>query len=156
MKFEEKHIPDQKLAVINYKGPIEDMDILVAKLMGWVEEKEITVSGEPFIIYYSPRHEVGKRDDVVFDVGIVLGPDEDPIKTDLIRIVDLFEHNVLAGFHEGSTDSIMDTYEKIVDFSVANGYDIIGSPTEILIRSKYNEDDENLYLTEIRVPIIKK
>lgn len=156
MDCEEKHIPDQKLAVINYKGPIEDMDVLVAKLMGWVEEEEISVKGEPFIIYYSPRHEVKKDNDVVFDVGIVLDDEEDPDKTDLIRIVDLFEHNVLAGVHEGDTDSIMDTYEKIVDFSIENGYDIIGSPTELLIKSKYNEDEVDNYLTEIQVPIIKK
>ncbi|WP_303247365.1 GyrI-like domain-containing protein [uncultured Methanobrevibacter sp.] len=156
MECEEKQIPDQKLAVINYKGPIEDMDVLVAKLMGWVEEEEINVSGEPFIIYYSPRHEVGNGDDVVFDVGIVLDEEEDPAKTDLIRIVDLFEHNVLTGVHKGNTDSIMDTYEKIVDYSIANGYDIIGSPTEILIKSKYNEDEVDNYLTEIQVPIIKR
>lgn len=156
MKIEEKHIPDQKLAVINYKGPIEDMDVLVSKLMGWVEEEEVNVVGEPFVIYYSPRHEVGNGEDVVYDVGIVLDVEEDPLKTDLIRIVDLFEHNVLTGIHEGSINSIMDSYEKIVDFSLNNDYDIIGSPTELLIRSKYNEDDENNYLTEIQVPIIKK
>lgn len=153
MNFEEKHIPDQKLAVINYKGPIEDMDILVAKLMGWVEEEEVDIVGEPFIIYYSPRHEVGSGEDVVFDVGVVLDCDAD--KTDLIRIVDLFEHDVLTATHQGDTDSIMDTYEKLVDFSIANSYDIIGSPTEILIKSKYNEDNVDNYLTEIQVPIIK-
>lgn len=156
MDIEEKHIPDHKLAVINYKGPIDDMDVLVAKLMGWVEEEEINVVGEPFIIYYSPRHEVGNGLDVVFDVGIILGDEEDPDKTDLIRIVDLFEHNVLAATHKGDTDSIMETYEKVVDFSLDNGYDIIGSPTELLIKSKYNEDDVDNYLTEIQVPIIKR
>ena len=32
MEHEIKIIPDQKLAIINYKGPIEDLDILVSKL----------------------------------------------------------------------------------------------------------------------------
>ena len=32
MEHEIKIIPDQKLAVINYKGPIEDLDLLVSKL----------------------------------------------------------------------------------------------------------------------------
>ncbi|MCF0226175.1 MAG: GyrI-like domain-containing protein [Methanobrevibacter sp.] len=155
MEIQEKHIPDNKLAIINYKGPIEDMDVLLAKLMGWIEEEEITVEGQPFIIYYSPRHEVGNGEDVVYDVGIVLGEDEDPDKTELIRIVDLFEHNVLAGIHKGPTDSIMDTYEKIVNYATSNSYDIIGSPTEVLIKSKYNEDNKDNYITEIRVPIIK-
>ena len=71
MEHEIKIIPDQKLAVINYKGPIEDLDILVSKLMGWVEAEEIEVEGEPFVVYYSPRHEVNEGD-AVYDVGIVI------------------------------------------------------------------------------------
>ena len=41
MESEVKLIPEQKLGVINYKGPIEDLDILVSKLMGWVDAEEI-------------------------------------------------------------------------------------------------------------------
>ena len=41
MDYEVKVIPEQKLGVINYKGPIEDLDILVSKLMGWVDAEEI-------------------------------------------------------------------------------------------------------------------
>jgi hypothetical protein len=41
MESEVKVIPDQKLGVINYKGPIDDLEILMAKLMGWVDAEEI-------------------------------------------------------------------------------------------------------------------
>lgn len=64
MDSEVKIIPDQKLAVINYKGPIEDLDILVSKLVGWVDAEEIKTNGEPFIVYYSPRHDVNEGDAV--------------------------------------------------------------------------------------------
>ncbi len=43
MDFECKKVPDQKLAVINYKGPITDMDVLVSKLLGWAESEEIKI-----------------------------------------------------------------------------------------------------------------
>ena len=33
MESEVKVIPDQKLAVINYKGPISDLEILISKLI---------------------------------------------------------------------------------------------------------------------------
>ena len=155
MDFETKKIPDQKLAVINFKGPIEDMDVLVAKLMGWVENDEIEIEGQPFIIYYSPRHKVNEGD-AVFDVGIVVGEDSESYGEDLIRIVDLFEHEVLAGIHEGSYENIMDSYEQLVDYAQNNGLEIIGSPKEVLIKSKYNADDPESYLTEIQLPIIKK
>lgn len=152
MDSEVKIIPDQKLAVINYKGPIEDLDILVSKLVGWVDAEEIKTNGEPFIVYYSPRHDVNEGD-VVFDVGIVL--EEDVDEKDIIRVVDLFEHKVLSGRHYGSIDNILDTYKELVEISQKNNYDIIGSPKEVLIKSFYNCDDEKEFVTEIQLPIIE-
>lgn len=152
MEHEVKVIPDEKLAVINYKGPIEDLDILVSKIMDWVESEEIEVLSEPFIVYYSPRHEVNQGD-AVFDVGIVLKDDAD--EKDIIRVVDMVEHKVLSGIHEGSADSIMDSYAELVDIAQKNNYDIIGSPKEVLIKSFYNWDNEEEFLTEIQLPIIE-
>ena len=76
MEHEIKIIPDQKLAVINYKGPIDDLDILISKLAGWVDAEDVETEGDPFIVYYSPRHEVNDGDGV-FDVGIVIRNDAD-------------------------------------------------------------------------------
>ena len=152
MEHEIKIIPDQKLAVINYKGPIGDLDILVSKLMGWVEAEEVEADGEPFIIYFSPRHEVNDGD-AVYDVGIVIKEDAD--EKDIIRVVDMVEHKMLCGLHKGPTDNILDTYEKLVEVSQANNYDIIGSPKEVLVKSFHNCDNENEFITEIQLPIIE-
>ena len=152
MEHEIKIIPDQKLAVINYKGPIDDLDILVSKLMGWVEAEEVEADGEPFIIYFSPRHEVNDGD-AVYDVGIAIKDDAD--EKDIIRVVDMVEHKMLCGLHKGPTDNILDTYEKLVEVSQANNYDIIGSPKEVLVKSFHNCDNENEFITEIQLPIIE-
>ena len=48
MQIQDKIIPDQKIAVINYKGPISDLEVLLSKLMDWVETEEIKTIGEPF------------------------------------------------------------------------------------------------------------
>ena len=152
MEHEIKIIPDQKLAVINYKGSIGDLDILVSKLMGWVEAEEVEADGEPFIIYFSPRHEVNEGD-AVYDVGIAIKEDAD--EKDIIRVVDMVEHKMLCGIHEGPTDNILDTYEKLVEVSQANNYDIIGSPKEVLVKSFHNCDDEKEFITEIQLPIIE-
>ncbi len=152
MESDVKVIPDEKLAVINYKGPIDDLEVLISKIMGWVEAEEIEVLSEPFVVYYSPRHDVN-NDDVVFDVGIVLKDDED--EKDIIRVVDMVEHKVLSGIHEGSTDNILDTYSELVDVAQNNNYDIIGSPKEILIKSFHNCDNEKDFITEIQLPIIE-
>ncbi len=152
MQIQDKIIPDQKIAVINYKGPISDLDVLLSKLMGWVETEEIKTIGEPFIIYYSPRHSVGQGD-AVFDVGIAVEGDA-PAK-DIIKTADLFEHGVLSGLHKGSIDNILDSYDTMVKVAKENNYDIIGSPTEVLLKNIHNTDNEEEYITEIRLPIIK-
>ena len=152
MEHEVKVIPDQKLGVINYKGPIADLEILMAKLMGWVDAEEIETEGEPFIVYFSPRHEVNQGD-AVYDVSIAIKDDAD--EKDMIRVVDMIEHKVLAGKHFGTTENILDTYAKLVDVAQENHYDIIGSPKEVLIKSFFNCDDESEFVTEIQLPIIE-
>lgn len=152
MDYEVKIIPEQTLGVINCKTPIEDLDIFLSMLMGWVEANEIETDGEPFIVYFSPRHEVNQGD-VVYDVSIAIkgSPDE----TDKIRVVDMIENKVLAGRHFGPTDDILDTYAKLVEVAQANHYDIIGSPKEVLIKGIHNCNDEKDFITEIQLPIIE-
>ncbi|MBR3139730.1 MAG: GyrI-like domain-containing protein [Methanobrevibacter sp.] len=152
MESEVKVIPDQKLAVINYKGPISDLEILISKLMGWVDAENIDVDGEPFIVYFSPRHEVNNGD-AVFDVSIAINQDAD--EQDIIRVVDMLEHKVLSGKHIGATDNILDTYAELVEIAQENHYDIIGSPKEILIKNFFNCEDEKDFITEIQLPIIE-
>ena len=41
MDYEVKVIPEQKLGVINCKTPIEDLEIFLSILMGWVDAEEI-------------------------------------------------------------------------------------------------------------------
>ena len=152
MDYEVKMIPEQKLGVINCKTPIDDLGIFLSILMDWVDTEEIVTDGEPFIVYFSPRHEVGQGD-VVYDVSIPLKGDPD--ETDRIRVVDMIENKVLAATHYGSTDTIMDTYAKLVEVAQENHYDIIGSPKEVLIKGLHNCDNEDEYITEIQLPIIE-
>ena len=152
MDYEVKMIPEQKLGVINCKTPIEDLGIFLSILMDWVDTEEIVTDGEPFIVYFSPRHEVGQGN-VVYDVSIPLKGDPD--ETDRIRVVDMIENKVLAATHYGSTDTIMDTYAKLVEVAQENHYDIIGSPKEVLIKGLHNCDNEDEYITEIQLPIIE-
>ena len=152
MESEVKVIPEQKLGVINYKGPISDLEILVSKLMGWVDAEEIEYEGEPFVVYFSPRHEVNQGE-AVYDVSLVIKEDAD--EKDMIRVVDMIENKVLSGIHYGSVDNIMDTYAELVEIAQANHYDIIGSPKEVLVKNFHNCDDENDFVTEIQLPIIE-
>lgn len=152
MDYEVKIIPEQKLGVINCKTPIEELGIFLSMLMGWIDAEDIKTDGEPFIVYFSPRHEVGQGD-VVYDVSIPVK--DDPDETERIRVVDMIENKVLAGKHYGPTENIMDTYAQLVEVAQTNNYDIIGSPKEVLIKNFHNCDDEKEFITEIQLPIIE-
>ena len=152
MDYEVKVIPEQKLGVINCKTPIEDLGVFLSILMDWVDTEDIEPDGDPFIVYFSPRHEVNQGD-VVYDVSIPIKQDAE--ETDRIRVVDMIENKVLSGMHYGSTENIMDTYAVLVEVAQANNYDIIGSPKEVLIKNFYNCDDEKDFITEIQLPIIE-
>ena len=152
MDYEVKVIPEQKLGVINCKTPIEDLGVFLSILMDWVDTEDIETDGDPFIVYFSPRHEVNQGD-VVYDVSIPIKQDAE--ETDRIRVVDMIENKVLRGMHYGSTENIMDTYAELVEVAQTNNYDIIGSPKEVLIKNFYNCDDEKDFITEIQLPIIE-
>ena len=102
MDYEVKVIPEQKLGVINCKTPIEDLGVFLSILMDWVDTEDIETDGDPFIVYFSPRHEVNQGD-VVYDVSIPIKQDAE--ETDRIRVVDMIENKVLSGMHYGSTES---------------------------------------------------
>ena len=152
MDYEVKVIPEQKLGVINCKTPIEDLGVFLSILMDLVDTEDIETDGDPFIVYFSPRHEVNQGD-VVYDVSIPIKQDAE--ETDRIRVVDMIENKVLSGMHYGSTENIMDTYAELVEVAQTNNYDIIGSPKEVLIKNFYNCDDEKDFITEIQLPIIE-
>ena len=154
MEIVEKTIEDQKVAIMNYKGSLNDMEILIGKLSGWVEVEEIETVGNLFAIFYNnPR--TAKENEVVYDVGIPINPELDPDETEIIRIVNIIEHKVLSGIHNGSLDNIQDTYNIMAEYSIENKYDIIGSPKEVYIKNKYEVDNEEDMITEIQLPVIK-
>lgn len=154
MEIVEKTIEDQKVAIMNYKGSLNDMEVLIGKLSGWVEVEEIETVGNLFAIFYNnPR--TAKENEVVYDVGIPINPELDPDETEIIRIVNIIEHKVLSGIHKGSLDNIQDTYNIMAEYSIENKYDIIGSPKEVYIKNKYEVDNEEDMVTEIQLPVIK-
>ena len=154
MEIREKTIEDQKVAIMNYKGSLNDMEVLISKLTGWVEVEEIETIGDLFAIFYNNPRTV-KENEVVYDLGIPTNPELDPDETEEIRIVTIIEHKVLSGIHNGSLDNIQETYNTMAEYSIENKYDIIGSPKEVYIKNKFEVENEEDMITEIQLPVIK-
>lgn len=156
MDIIEKTINDEKIAIINHKGSINDMETLISQLSSWVEDKELTTEGDVFAIFYNNPRRVDKNA-VVYDLGIPINKEEaeDLIDEGNIRIVDILEHKVLSGIHEGPLSTIQESYNKMAEYSIENKYDIIGSPKEVYIIKYFEVEDEKDMITEIQLPVIK-
>ncbi|MCQ2977099.1 MAG: GyrI-like domain-containing protein [archaeon] len=156
MEIKEKTIEEQKIAIINYKGSLKDMEILMSKLLTWIDVKEVDTEGELFAIFYNNPRTVNENE-VVYDLGIPINKEqgEDLIDEDIYRIVDILEHKVLSGIHKGSLETIQESYTKMAEYSQENNYDIIGSPKEVYIKKYFEVEDENEIITEIQLPVIK-
>ncbi len=153
MEIEDKIVEEQRLAIINYIGNVKDMGILIAKLLAWAEVKKVEVIGNPFSIYFtSPQNT--DPEEMVYDMGIPISKDTELSEEGEIKVVELLEHRVLSTIHKGSYEILNQTYEKMVEYSIKNNYDIIGSPKEVYINSPH-EVPENELLTEIQFPVIK-
>ncbi len=153
MKIEDKIIEEEKLAIINYKGPVEDMEILLSKLTTWVEVNEIEVNGPPFAMYYTTPGSVAP-DEMIYDMGIPIAIDSEIEGNDEINVVELLEHRVLSTVHKGSYNTLSESYNEMVEYSIKNNYDIIGSPKEIYFNNPHEVSEDEL-ITEIQFPVIK-
>jgi len=153
MEIEDKIIEDSKLAIINYKGNVEDMGILLGKLLAWAEINEIQVTGAPFAIYYTMPENTA-AEEMIYDMGIPVSQEVELSDEDEIKVVELIEHRVLSIVHKGSYNNLPNSYKEMVEYSIKNNYDIIGSPKEIYFNSPHDVPEEEL-LTEIQFPVIK-
>ena len=153
MKIDDKIIGDERLAIIRHKGNVEDMGILLGKLMAWAENNKIQVTGAPFAIYYTSPENTAPEE-MVYDMGIPVSEKAELSEKGEIIVVDLLEHRVLYTKHKGSYKDLPKSYKEMVDYSIKNNYDIVGSPKEIYFNSPHEVSEEEL-LTEIQFPVIK-
>lgn len=153
MKIKDKIISDSRLAIINYKGNVEDMGILLGKLMAWAEVNKIQVIGAPFAMYYTSPENTAPEE-MIYDMGIPVAEDTELSEEGEIKVVDLLEHRVLSLTHKGPYKDLSNDYKEMVEYSIKNNYDIIGSPKEIYYNSPHEVPEEEL-ITEIQFPVIK-
>lgn len=150
MEIKEKTIPAQQMALINHKGLEEDIVPLTEEIMIWAAAEEVEVAGPPFLINYpTAQADPGYK---IFDVGYPI-KSETAVDKDKIKVVELLEHKVLSCVYDGPRSDIKKAYDAMVEYSIENKYDIIGSPKEVLLTYDYDLNADDL-ITEIQFPVI--
>jgi AraC family transcriptional regulator len=151
LKIEEKIVEEEQLALITRIGLLEEMDEVMDEVKTWIEDNEVEVAGPPFAIYYT-NHQKNPDEKFKFDVGY-------PVVGDLessgnVMVVSLLEHTVVYSIFKGPYSKLSEVYAAMVEFVLANNYDVIGSPKEIYHNSPEDVPAGDL-LTEVQFPVIK-
>ena len=78
------------------------------------------------------------------------------IEVDGVKFLEIPEVEVVSIYHKGSYSNLRESYDIILKFIEANGYQIIDNVRECYIDGCWNKENEEDYLTEIQFPVIKR
>lgn len=150
MKFEKKNISSQQVAFIKHIGHVEEMGMIIGKLMELIYKNNIQVLGGPFSIYYTDPSMVNP-DEMVYDIAIPIAENV-KIEDNEVKVKTLPETHVIATIHKGDYKNLNETYQGVWNYIVENKYEASGPPLEIYLNSPEDVSQDEL-LTEIQFPI---
>jgi AraC family transcriptional regulator len=149
MNFEKKIVETEKAALIKHVGTVEEMGLVLEKLMKWVSEENVKVIGAPFSLYYTDPSMV-EPDEMVYDMGIPIANDVEGNND--IKIKEIPKHTVISSIHKGKYTTLTETYMGIWQYIEENKYVPNGVPKEIYLNNPQEVSPEEL-LTEVQFPI---
>lgn len=152
MDIVEKKIGKRQVAYISYKGPFDEIPVLMGEVVGFIMAKGLQMMGPPFGIYYNSPQEV-PVEELMYEVGMPISGEA--AEEGRVKIKTVQEQLVLSAVHKGPYNEVGMVYGAIAQYAYQNGYEIIGPPMEIYL-SDPNETPENELLTECTFPVIKK
>jgi len=152
MEIKEKKTPERQVAYIHYKGPYEDIPILLGEVVGFVMARGMMIMGPPFGVYFNSPQEV-PVEKLQFEVGIPFkGETEEEGR---VKIKTEPEQLVLYTVYKGPYSEAGKAIGALAEYAYKNGYEIIGPPKETYL-SDPNETPESDLLTEMCFPVMKK
>lgn len=78
------------------------------------------------------------------------------ISNETIRFEQLKPVNAVCIYHKGTYDKLPDAYHFMMDYIEKNNLQIVEPPRERYIDGMWNKENQEDWLTEIQVPVIKK
>jgi effector-binding domain-containing protein len=123
---------------------------LFTELIGHLHEQGVFKFDYCAAIWHDPEY---KESEV--DGEAVIGIDHPLPETKRIRVSDLPAYDTVACIiHHGSYRTLNNSYQRLLPWIEANGYQIIDPPREFYIQHGPEQDNES-YVTEIQFPIQK-
>lgn len=154
MEITEKRIKKERVAYIPYKGSYDKIPELMAELAQWLVDKKFKMTGLVYGTYFNTPEEVSEEK-LQYEIGFGFEGQINTMKEGKIGIKEIPEHTVLAAMHKGPYTEIGPIIHAVIDFAVANNYDIVGPISEAYLNDPMETPEEEL-LTEVRIPVIKR
>ncbi len=152
MEIKEKKLGKRQVAYIAYKGPYEEIPVLMGEVVGFIMAKGLQMMGPTYGIYFNSPQEVSVEE-LKYEIGMPFEGEAE--EEGRVKIKKVPEQLVLSSIHKGPYSECGMVLGKIAQYAYKNGYEIIGPPMEIYL-SDPNETPENELLTEISFPVMKK
>lgn len=127
----------------------EDLASAYAQVVGFIESQGLTPSGPPLTVNHLWEDNVYE-----FQAGMPIAeaPEEAVAADSPVQIGTTYGGKAVRAVHRGSYDSMPETYEKLMAYMAAHGYEYSGSPWDIWISDPETTPEEDL-ITHIHFPL---
>lgn len=152
MEIVEKKLGKRQVAYITYKGPYDEVPVLMGEVVGFIMAKGLQIMGPPFGVYFNSPQEV-PVEDLMYEIAMPFaGEAKEEAR---VKIKTVPEQLVLSTVYKGPYSECGMAIGAVAQYAYQNGYEIIGPPMETYL-SDPNETPELELLTEISFPVMKK
>ena len=148
-----KKVNAQTVAAVRDVIPTySDIGPLFEELCSYLGEQKAQWAGAPIAIYYDMEF---KERDVDVEVAVpIIGS---LTETDRIKVHELPAAEQMACvIHQGSYETISETYKAMGTWIESNGYQLTGPDREIYLKGPESNEDPAAYVTELQFPVAKK
>lgn len=143
------------VAFISKKGSFKQIPETFSKLYGWVGQKGYVPSGPPFGVYFNAPGQV-RESELRWELRAPIsgsvaasGPDKEGLGVKKVKGM-----LVASTMHKGPFEQVARTYEALMKWVAANGYEIAGASEEVYFSDPATTPPKEL-LTEVRFPVKK-
>lgn len=151
MEIVEKKLGKRQVAYITYKGPFDEIPVLMGEVVGFVMAKGLQIIGPPFGVYFNSPQEV-PVEELMYEVAIPFAGEAEEGR---VKIKTVPEQMVLSTIYKGPYSECGTAIGALAQYDYENGYEIVGPLMETYL-SDPNETPESELLTEESFPVIKK
>jgi len=152
MEIVEKKIGKRQVAYIIYKGPYDEVPVLMGEVVGFIMAKSLQMMGPPFGVYFNSPQEV-PVEELMYEIAMPFAGEAK--EEGRVKIKTVPEQLVLSTIYKGPYSECGMAIGAVAQYAYQKDYEIIGSPMETYL-SDPNETPESELVTEISFPVIKK